>query len=161
VSDWIDNDPEAQQHLQAASMLLEQQGKINDLRARESALAHALLAWRHEADSREPGRRRTANIPVNTAALALGLLLRWCDATPLPALEEWLQDRVAAADLADLLDARDAGTASVWVDARTIDRAHALLCRLIDQGAMPDMEVAELAAIDLANALNTLGEDAP
>lgn len=159
MSDRIDNDPEAQHHLRVASTILDQQGKINELRERESALAHALLAWRHEADAREPGRRRTANIPVSSAALALGTLLQWCEATPLAPVEQWLQDRVAAADLADLLAARDCDT--VWVDSRTIERAHTCLCILIDRNAIPDIEVAMLAAEDLANALNTLGEDAP
>lgn len=158
VSDWIDNDPQAELNLRSAAMILDQQATVNDLRVKEAALAASVLAMRHEADQHDPARVRTVTVPLTTAALALATLLKVCDATKPGDVGTWIQDRVAAADLADLLDARNRETTLVHLDSRSAERARSALAYALAVGFADDAEVTELAMRDLATALDEVSE---
>jgi hypothetical protein len=150
MSDWIDRDPEAMTHLRAASMILDQQARLNDMRAREGALARSLLEWRDLADKHRGHEARTVRVHIEPVRLALAALVVECDrADTSESLADWLDDRVAAADLARSV-AEDGP--EVWVDSRSAQRAQAVLWRLVEQGRVDDVEVAQLAAADLAGA---------
>lgn len=154
---WVENDPETQRNLRVASTLLDKQGTINDLREKESALAHALLTWRAAVDKNHPGRTRTVPLPVPTAALALTTLLRLCEATKPGTLSPWLEDRVAAADLADALNVRKRDATSVYVDSRSAQRAAEALRYFLAHRLALDPEVTALAATDIETALADTG----
>lgn len=129
---------------------------IDRLRKQVNALAE--YAANVEASPDEP----LIGVTQSTAALALDALTRLCEVSSPGNFSTWVDDRVAAAHMADALcTARGPhrnGDAEVWLDHHTARRGYDTLAYFAAHDIDNDREATRRAGLELADLLE-LGDE--